>query len=158
MTHYVVIHAMLMSWYPRRRPSIPTEDILTLGGPLVWFRWLKKPMKLLTWWRNLEAVLGPTIDGLKVLVLLMKMKCSYGVLEPLLRSWNSCMLKMTLYGLWHVMEPMNMPLLVEEALEEAHLEDEEALIALGHSLAYGMMASWWCGSHPCLWWPKSFVD
>ena len=35
-----------------------------------------------------------------------------------------------------------MPLLVEEALEEAHLEDEEALIALGHSLAYGMMASW----------------
>ena len=40
------------------------------------------------------------------------------------------------------MEPMNMPLLVEEALEEAHIEDEEELIALGHSLAYGMMASW----------------
>ena len=34
-----------------------------------------------------------------------------------------------------------MPLLVEEALEEAHLEDEEALIALGHTLAHGMMAS-----------------
>ena len=44
MIHSVVIHAMMMSWYPRRRPSIPTEDILTLGGPLVWFRWLKEPM------------------------------------------------------------------------------------------------------------------
>ena len=34
-----------------------------------------------------------------------------------------------------------MPLLVEEALEEAHLEDEEELIALGHTVAYGMIAS-----------------
>ena len=34
-----------------------------------------------------------------------------------------------------------MPLLVEEALEEAHLEDEEALRTLGHTLAYGMLAS-----------------
>ena len=44
MTHSVVIRAMMMLWYPERRPSIPIEDILTLGGPLVWFKWLKKTM------------------------------------------------------------------------------------------------------------------
>ena len=52
MTHSVVINAMMMSWYPRRRPSIPIEDILTLGGPLVWFKWLKKPMNP---WHGEEA-------------------------------------------------------------------------------------------------------
>ena len=37
------------------------------------------------------------------------------------------------------MEPMNMPLLVEEALEEAHLEDEEALTI------------WSPWSYSCIW-------
>ena len=48
MTHYVVIHALTGSWYPRRRPSNPQEVawwILTLGGTLVCFRWLKMSMK-----------------------------------------------------------------------------------------------------------------
>ena len=26
MTHYMVIHALMVSWYPRRRPSNPTGD------------------------------------------------------------------------------------------------------------------------------------
>ena len=28
MTHYVVIHALMVSWYPRRRPSYPTSNIM----------------------------------------------------------------------------------------------------------------------------------
>ena len=28
MTHYVVIHALMMSWYPRRRPSNPIGDAM----------------------------------------------------------------------------------------------------------------------------------
>ena len=28
MTHYMVIHALMMSWYPRRRPSNPTGDVM----------------------------------------------------------------------------------------------------------------------------------
>ena len=28
MTHFVVIHALIMSWYPRRRPSNPTGDVM----------------------------------------------------------------------------------------------------------------------------------
>ena len=28
MTHFVVIHAMMVSWYPRRRPSYPTCNIM----------------------------------------------------------------------------------------------------------------------------------
>ena len=28
ITHYVVIHALMMSWYPRRRPSNPTGDVM----------------------------------------------------------------------------------------------------------------------------------
>ena len=28
MTHYVVIHALTLSCYPRRRPSYPTGDIM----------------------------------------------------------------------------------------------------------------------------------
>ena len=45
MTHSVVIHDLMVSWYPKRRPSNATGDVLTIGGPLVWLRWLKKPMK-----------------------------------------------------------------------------------------------------------------
>ena len=28
MTHYVVIHALMVSWYLRRRPSNPTDDVM----------------------------------------------------------------------------------------------------------------------------------
>ena len=28
MTHSVVIHALMVSWYPRRRPSYPTCDVM----------------------------------------------------------------------------------------------------------------------------------
>ena len=28
MTHYVVIHALMVSWYPRRRSSNPTGDVI----------------------------------------------------------------------------------------------------------------------------------
>ena len=28
MTHYVVIHALMVSWYPRRRPRNPTDDVM----------------------------------------------------------------------------------------------------------------------------------
>ena len=28
MTHYVVIHALMVSWYLRRRPSNPTDDVV----------------------------------------------------------------------------------------------------------------------------------
>ena len=28
MTYYVVIHALMMSWYPKRRPSHPTGDVM----------------------------------------------------------------------------------------------------------------------------------
>ena len=78
MTHSVVIHAMMMSWYPRRRPSIPTEDILTLGGPLVWFRWLKKTMKPLAWWRS-PWRLGTPNEDLDALA---------KVMEPTTYTWH----------------------------------------------------------------------
>ena len=87
----------MMLWYTRRRPSISTEDILTLGGPLVWFRWLKKPMKPLAWWRSPKDVLGPTVGDSMTL-------------QPLSGSWSSCMMMMTSYGPWHAMEPMNISL------------------------------------------------
>ena len=28
MTHYVVIHGMVVSWYPRRRSTNPTGDVI----------------------------------------------------------------------------------------------------------------------------------
>ena len=28
MTHFVVIHSLMVSWYPRRRLSYPTSDIM----------------------------------------------------------------------------------------------------------------------------------
>ena len=28
MTHSVVIHALMVSWYPKRRPSNPTNDVM----------------------------------------------------------------------------------------------------------------------------------
>ena len=28
MTHYVVIHALMVSWYLRRRPSNPIDDVM----------------------------------------------------------------------------------------------------------------------------------
>ena len=28
MTHYVVIHSLLVSWYPRRRPGNPTGNVM----------------------------------------------------------------------------------------------------------------------------------
>ena len=28
MTHYVVIHALMVSWYLKRRPSNPTDDVM----------------------------------------------------------------------------------------------------------------------------------
>ena len=28
MTHYVVIHSLMVSWYPRRRPRNPTGDAM----------------------------------------------------------------------------------------------------------------------------------
>ena len=28
MTHYVVIYALIVSWYPRRRPIHPTCDVM----------------------------------------------------------------------------------------------------------------------------------
>ena len=28
MTHYVVIHALMVSWYPMRRPNYPTYDVM----------------------------------------------------------------------------------------------------------------------------------
>ena len=28
MTHFVVIHALMMSWYPKGRPSNPTGDVM----------------------------------------------------------------------------------------------------------------------------------
>ena len=28
MTHYVVIHALMVSWYLRRRPNNPTGDVM----------------------------------------------------------------------------------------------------------------------------------
>ena len=39
MTHSVVIHALMVSWYPRRRPTYPTSDVMMdlnpLGSPSV---------------------------------------------------------------------------------------------------------------------------
>ena len=28
MTHFVVIHALMVSWYPKRRSSNPTSDVM----------------------------------------------------------------------------------------------------------------------------------
>ena len=33
MTHFVVIHALMVSWYPRRRPSYPTGIIMLYFDP-----------------------------------------------------------------------------------------------------------------------------
>ena len=41
MTHSVVIHAMMMSWVPRRRSGKPTSDVLMYldhRGPRAWVR------------------------------------------------------------------------------------------------------------------------
>ena len=86
MTHSIGIHALMMSWYPRRRPSNPTGDVTMDLGP----QWsigvvkvvkethdascmikkaLKKPLDPHTRWFNcLEE---------------MKMMWEFGVLEPL---------------------------------------------------------------------------
>ena len=66
MTHYVVIHALMVSWYPRRRFGNSTGDF----------------MMDLDSWRSpcivevVEEALGPTFDGLMVLVLLKVMMWS----------------------------------------------------------------------------------
>ena len=86
MTHYVVIHALIVSWYPRRRPSYLTGNIMLDIGPqwsigvvkvvkeahdssYVIKKSLKKPLDPHTRWFNcLEE---------------MKMMWEFGVLEPL---------------------------------------------------------------------------
>ena len=78
-------------------PQVMSWWILTLGGLLVWLRWLKKPMKPLAWWRSPKDVLEPTVGDLMTL-------------QPLLGSWSSCIMMMTSYGPWHAMELMNMSL------------------------------------------------
>ena len=53
--------------------------------------WLKKPMKPLACWRSPGEALGPTLSGLMTL-------------QPLLGSWSSYMMMMTLYGPWKAIE------------------------------------------------------
>ena len=43
MTHYVVIHALMVLWYPKRRTGNPTSDGTMDFAPCL----MKKPMK--TW-------------------------------------------------------------------------------------------------------------
>ena len=74
MTHSVVIYALMVSRYPRRRPIYPTSYIITPGGLM---RYLLKTMKPLSWWRSPKDVLGPTVGDLMTL-------------QPLLGSCGSC--------------------------------------------------------------------
>ena len=66
MTHFVVIHALMMSWYLRKMPSNPTYDVMMNLDP----------------WRSsnvdevVKELLGPTLSGLMTL-------------QPLLESWSS---------------------------------------------------------------------
>ena len=107
MTHYVVIHALMKSRYPRRRTSNPKVDFMMDIDPLkslgmvevveqtdegpwhvkeVWY-FMKKTWRnpwTHTWWCN--------------------------DLATLVGSWSSCMMMMIFYGLWKAMEPMNMSL------------------------------------------------
>ena len=81
MTHYVVIHAMMVSGYPRRRSSNPRGDVMMDLDP----------------WRSpsvvevveeaygpflAEEALGPTFDGLMVL------KGDDMVINDLMKTWN----------------------------------------------------------------------
>ena len=53
---------LFSSWYPREGIATPHAMswwILTLGGLLVWLRWLKNPMNPIAWWRSPEESLGP---------------------------------------------------------------------------------------------------
>ena len=66
MTHSVVIHALMVSWYPRRRFGNPTGNVMMDLDP----------------WRSpcvvevVEEALGPTFDGLMVPVPLKAMMWS----------------------------------------------------------------------------------
>ena len=57
MTHFVVIHAFMVSWYPRRRPSYPTGDVMMNLDPWRYFGVAEV----------VEEVLGPTLSGLMTL-------------------------------------------------------------------------------------------
>ena len=117
-------------------PQVMSWWILTLGGPLVWLRWLKKPMKPLAWWRSPKEVLGPTLSGLTIL-------------QPLLGSWISCMMMMTMYGLWHAMKPMNMSLVLWRSPWRLGTLDED-LDALAKVMKpISCMMAWWRHRHTC---------
>ena len=78
MTHSMVIYALMVSWYPRGRPNNPTGDVMMDLDP-----W--RSLGVVEEDRSLEEVLGPTLSGLMTL-------------QPLLGSWSSYMMLVTLYG------------------------------------------------------------
>ena len=93
MTLSVVICVYWGHGTPRKglaTPQVMSWWILTLGGLLVWLRWLKKPMKPLAWWRSpwthIWWLNGPCpIKGDDVVINdLMK------TWNPWWRSWCSC--------------------------------------------------------------------
>ena len=77
MTHYVVIHALMVSWYLKRRPSNPTDDFMMDLDP--WksptmvevVEEAHEPLGMsknpLSSGRILEGFIEPTLDGFMIL-------------------------------------------------------------------------------------------
>ena len=114
MTYSVVIHAIMMSWYPRRRRSISTEDILTLGGPCVWLKslvWSWSPLltfDIVRWHdegTHTHMMVVWHLDTLMMILVLLKVGW---------RCWHLMTLKMMTLGRllhlwcwWYGGHPMN---------------------------------------------------
>ena len=61
MTHSVAIHALMVSWYARRRPSNPAGDVMmNLEAPT-----LLKTLKTLDMVLKPLVDVGETLDGLE---------------------------------------------------------------------------------------------
>ena len=82
-------------------------------------------------WRSPKEVLGPTLRGLMTL-------------QPLLGSWSSCMMMMTLYGPWHAMKPMNMFLVWWRSPWRLGIPNEDH-DALAKVMEPTTCMAWWCG-------------
>ena len=108
MTHSVVIHAMMMSWVPRRRSGKPTCDILMYQahrGPRAWLRLLKKHMMPLAWWRSLWNLEGMVKAMWVIYMMWHEDALAFGnitledVLQALEEGWWWCMVSPVVK--WH---------------------------------------------------------
>ena len=81
MTHSVVIHALMVSWYHMKRSSNPIGDVIMDLDP-----WRSPGVVDMV--EEAQEALGPKFDSLMVLVSLKVMMWSLMTLMPLVWSWS----------------------------------------------------------------------